>query len=83
MTWCMATEQPTPDTTETGLSLPRKLLVWAFRLGQVVSVGLAGIFVLGAIMGGMNILQFMSIGIVGILLLLFAIILEAAIRAVR
>lgn len=72
------------DTAETNSrSVARKLVVWAFRLGQVVSVGAAVVFVLGSIMAEQNVFQFIVIGIVGILLFLFAILLEIAVRVVR
>jgi hypothetical protein len=44
----MSTPNDTPDTNSR--SVARKVAVWTFRLGQVVSVGSAVVFVLGSIM---------------------------------
>jgi hypothetical protein len=73
----------TNEANTQGRSLPRKAVVWAFRLAQVLSVGAAGVFVLGSIMAGQNVFQFMVVGIVAIVLLLVAIVLEFGARAVR
>jgi len=71
------------DDTDSTLTGPRKAVVWAVRLLQVLSVGAALVFVLGAIMGGMSAYAFLVVGVTAILLFLFTIILEFVVRAVR
>jgi len=71
------------DDTDSTLTGPRKAVVWAVRLIQVLSVGAALVFVLGALMGGMSAYAFLVVGVTAILLFLFTIILEFVVRAVR
>jgi len=71
------------DDTDSTLTGPRKAVVWAVRLLQVLSVGAALVFVLGALMGGMSAYAFLVVGVTAILLFLFTIILEFVVRAVR
>jgi len=71
------------DDTDSSLTGPRKAVVWALRLLQVLSVGAALVFVLGALMGGMSAYAFLVVGVTAILLFLFTIILEFVVRAVR
>jgi len=70
------------DDTDSSLTGPRKAVVWAVRLLQVLSVGAALVFVLGAIMGSMSAYAFLVVGVTAILLFLFTIILEFVVRAV-
>jgi len=71
------------DDTDSSLTGPRKAVVWALRLLQVLSVGAALVFVLGALMGGMSAYAFLVVGVTAILLFLFTIILEFVVRAVQ
>jgi len=60
-----------------------KAIALLFRIIQVALVGFAVVFVLGSLMGGVNVFTFLAIAVFALVLLGFAGVVEGIVRVLR